>query len=83
MKRLRVSNMKKTNTGTHLMLSFTGEFGLGNVRGVIFKASSKSKLVLSLEENRDNLLDIVGSISGHSQYGSNIIIEDIRTSDHV
>ena len=80
MKRVRIKNVKKTNSGSHLMMNFSGEFGDGNIRAVIFSTSSKSDIVNSIDENKDGLFDIVGSINFHEQFGGSIVIEDIRLS---
>lgn len=79
-KRIRIKNVKKTNSGSHLMMNFSGEFGDGNIRAVIFSTSSKSDILNSIDENKDGLFDIVGSINFHEQFGGSIVIEDIRLS---
>jgi single-stranded-DNA-specific exonuclease len=80
-KRVRIKNVRKTTSGTHLMLSLSGEFGDGNIRAILFNANSKLDIVKSIEKDKDNLIDVAGFIKTHEQFGTSIIIEDIRLSE--
>ena len=62
------------------MLNFSGEFGNGNIRAILFHINSKKEFVALLEKNSDVLLDIAGTINPSLQFGSSIIIEDARVS---
>ncbi len=77
LKRVRISSLKKTSNNTHLMVFFSGEFD-GSVRGIIFNISSKNSLLIEIEKNKDQLLDVAAFIKSDEQYGSSLIIEDIR-----
>lgn len=79
-KRVKVSNIRKSNSGGHLLLNFSGEFGNGNIRAILFHLNSKQEFVEHLNKNSDTLLDIVGTINPSPQFGSSIIIEDMRIS---
>lgn len=79
-KRLRLSTVKRTASGSHVMASFTGEFGRGNLRTIIFNVASKSDFLDQLERSKDELLDVAGYINHNKPYKPNIVIEDIRKS---
>ena len=80
-KKLRLRNLKKTNSGGHLMLNFSDEFFKGNLRAVIFNMNSKNELIDQINKNSDNLFDIAGSINCHEQFGASVVIEDMRLSE--
>ncbi len=79
-KRVRVSNIRRSNSGGHLFLDFSGEFGNGSIRTVIFHINSKKEFVDQINKNADTLLDIAGTINYSAQYGSSIIVDDARIS---
>ena len=79
-KRLRIKSIKKISNNAHLMIFFSGEFD-GNMRGVIFNVSSKMSLVLELGKNKDELLDVAAFIKNDDQFGSSLLIEDIKISE--
>lgn len=80
-KRVKISNIRKSSSGGHLLMNFTGEFGNGNIRAIIFHVNSKKEFVELINQNSDNLLDIAGTINPSLQFGASIIIEDMRLSD--
>ncbi|MDR1476424.1 MAG: single-stranded-DNA-specific exonuclease RecJ [Holosporales bacterium] len=79
-KKVRIKRMSKTKTGAHLMIIFSHHLGGKDIKGIIFSISSKSNLLRMLEQNKDELLDVVGSISYNSQFGGSIVIEDVASS---
>ena len=66
-KRLRVADLSRTNSG--------------NIRAILFNANSKNDILDQLDKNSDGLLDIVGTVNCHEQFGSSVVIEDIRKSE--
>lgn len=79
-KRLRIRSIKKTTSGSHLMINFSGELGKGSLKTLLFNTNSKIELVREINQNESELMDIVGTINYSEQFGSSIIIEDIRLS---
>ena len=79
-KRVKITNIRESKSGGHLLLNFSCEFGNGNIRATLFHINSKKEFVALLEKNSDALLDIVGTINPSPQFGSSIIIEDARVS---
>jgi len=79
-KRVKITNIRQSKSGGHLLLNFSGEFGNGNIRAILFHINSKKEFVALLEKNSDVLLDIAGTINPSLQFGSSIIIEDARVS---
>ena len=79
-KRVKITNIRKSKSGGHLLLNFSGEFGNGNIRATLFHINSKKEFANLLEKNIDTLLDIVGTINPSVKYGSSITIEDVRIS---
>ncbi|MDR1390765.1 MAG: single-stranded-DNA-specific exonuclease RecJ [Holosporales bacterium] len=79
-KKLRIRQSRKTNSGSHLMFIFTGEFDKGTIKAILFNSNSKGGIVNSVLENKLELFDIVGSINYNEQFGSGIVIEDLRLS---
>ena len=79
-KRVKISNIRKSKSGEHLLLNFSGEFGNSNIRAILFHLNSKKEFVALLEKNSETLLDIAGTINPSLQFGSSIIIEDARVS---
>ncbi len=80
-KKIRIKHSRKTNTGSHLMFTFSGEFDKGSLRAILFNSNSKSEIVDSIIQNDGELFDIAGTINYSEQFGSSIIIDDMRLSD--
>ncbi|MDR3224456.1 MAG: single-stranded-DNA-specific exonuclease RecJ [Holosporales bacterium] len=76
--RARIRSIKQTNSGDHLMIFLSGELGEGSVKTILFHSKSKKDVVTAIEENKDSLLDVVGRLSYHEQYGASLIIDDLR-----
>lgn len=81
LKRVRMKYSKLTSSSNHVIINFSNEFDKGNIRAMIFNSNSKADLIKQIEDNKFELLDIVGYISYSKQFGSSLIIEDIRLSD--
>ena len=79
-KRVKITNIRKSKSGGHLLLNFSGEFGNGHLRAILFHINSKKEWVDLIEKNSNELLDIAGTINPSLQFGSSIIIEDARAS---
>ncbi|MDR3030919.1 MAG: single-stranded-DNA-specific exonuclease RecJ [Holosporales bacterium] len=79
-KRLKIRFIKKIGNGNHMSILFSDEFNKSNIRSVIFNTQSKKTLLDSIESNKDAILDIIGQINQNEQFGSSVIIEDIRIS---
>lgn len=80
-KKVRIKHSKKTSSGDHLMFTFSGEFDKGSLRGMLFNSNSKSEIVNSIIQNDGELFDVVGTINSSEQFGSSLIIEDMRLSN--
>lgn len=78
--RIRIKSSKLTSSGNHVIFNVSNEFNKGNIKGIIFNASANSEWIKQIEDNKFELLDIVGSISYSEQFGSSLIIDDIRLS---
>ncbi|MBR1480035.1 MAG: single-stranded-DNA-specific exonuclease RecJ [Alphaproteobacteria bacterium] len=79
-KRLLLRDARKTGTGNHLMLKFSDEFGKGSLRVMLFKSDTKPEICRELDNNKNELLDIAGTIRYHEQFGGSVILEDARVS---
>ena len=79
-KRLRILNMRKSKTGGNFLIDFSCEFGNGKLKSVIFHINTKQELLRNLNIYEDCLLDIIGTLNYSENFGSSIIIEDIRLS---
>ena len=79
-KRLRILNMRKSNTGGNFLIDFSGELGNGRLKAVIFHINSKQDLLSNISKYSDCLLDVIGTLNYSDQFGTSIVIEDIRLS---
>lgn len=81
LKRARIKYSKQTNSGNHIIFNFTSEFDKGNVKAILFNSDSKLELVKQIENNKFELFDVVGYINYSKQFGSSIIISDLKLSN--
>ncbi len=79
-KRVKITNIRRSKSGGHLLLNFSGEFGNGNIRAILFHINSKKDWIELIEKNSNALLDIVGTINPSLQFGASIIVEDARVN---
>ena len=80
LKRVKIKYSKPTSSGNHIMFNFSNEFDKGNIKSILFNIKSKSEIIKQIEDNKFELFDIVGSISYNEQFGSSLVIDDLRLS---
>lgn len=81
LKRARIRHFKQTSSGNHIIFNFSNEFDKGNIKAILFNRNSKLEIIKQIEENKFELFDIVGYINYSEQFGSSIIIDDLKLSD--
>ncbi len=81
LKRARIRHFKQTSSFNHIMFNFSNEFDKGNVKAILFNCNSKLEIIKQIENNKFELFDIVGYVNYSEQFGSSIIIDDLKLSD--
>ncbi len=78
MKNVIITNTKLSNNEQHLTLYFRTAISNTTMRGMIFHIASKQQLIRGINDNRTAKFDLAGFLNHSEQFGTSIIIEDVK-----